>query len=99
MIMVALLIYLLVLLNRIQKKQRNIEASTAINVPETTQGGYMENKEASNAITVPETTQRWNMENKEDYSRPNSSGFPIKQAHMANGVVEIGDRETPAQLE
>jgi hypothetical protein len=94
-----LLIYLLVLLNRIQKKQRNKEASAAIVAPETTQGGYMDNKEPFTAISAPETTQGGYMENTQTYGRPSSPGYPMKQTYMGDGVAEIGGREPPAQLE
>jgi hypothetical protein len=97
---VALLIYLLVVLNRIRKKQRNTEAFTAaISPPVAAQGGYMDNKEPFTAVPAPETTQRGYMENAPPYNTPISSAYPVKRAHMGNGAVEIGEREPPAQLE
>jgi hypothetical protein len=97
---VALLIYLLVVLNRIQKKQRNKEALTAaIAPPVTARGGYMDNKEPFTAVPAPETTQGGYMENSPPYSTPISSAYPVKRAHMGNGAVEIGEQEPPAQLE
>jgi hypothetical protein len=97
---VALLIYLLVVLSRIQKKQRNTDAFTAaIAPPVTSQRGYMDNEEPFTAVPAPETTQRGYMENTPPYSTPISFAYPVKRAHMGNGAVEIGEQEPPAQLE
>jgi hypothetical protein len=100
-VIIALLVYLLALLNRIQKKQRNKEAFAAFPPPETTQGGYMENAQtygmpSSSNYPVTQEHMGGGYPMKQEYM---GDGYPAKQEYRGDGAVEMGERDPPVQLE